>query len=58
MNQVANAQAAAMSKEEIIAAYTRHWNTKGVMRHQWLAVPSQIGPVMRVKKQQVNYGRR
>jgi hypothetical protein len=35
---------------EVWKMYAVHWNTKGIMRHQWLAVPSMIGPVMRVIK--------
>jgi hypothetical protein len=36
---------------EVLGMYKRHWDTKGILRNQFLAVPSMLGPVMRVAKQ-------
>ena len=41
------AAASQLQKEEAIKLYTDHWNRVGVLRNQFLAVPSMIGPVTR-----------
>lgn len=50
-----NKAAAAIAAEQLPAdkvkqLYINHWNTKGILRHQWLAIPSMIGPVSVTRK--------
>jgi hypothetical protein len=44
------AAAEQVQKEEAIKRFTDHWNKIGVMRNQFLAVPSMIGPVTRPQR--------
>jgi hypothetical protein len=37
--------------EEVRAMYRKHWEARGILRHQFLAVPAQLGPVTMRRRQ-------